>query len=410
MGQTIQPPTNFVVSVFEPALVSKVRGEVYVVLRAVVGETVVEELVDSFPAVRGFPMRYVNGVFHPKILEVEVVLANSVQTFRAGGGERPYRTLPIPLQYFSNVWLPESAKPTADGPFHAQGTACLWLGLTEAVTPDNGDVLLQFELSRSAGARLTVPKILVALHSSGIESDELPLSSVGNYACVPEQRGKGTVEEITTARMRVRAEHQFLGIVDSQLRGLHRVVDEARKLLPDHDALQAANAELRAAIAKRGRWEGNVISDFGTNRLAASCLSVGTDSILNPMEELAEVQHESRLLEEMLVEQQHLEEEYSRKTLAAEQATSEIVKLCEDQEKEMEALQALHAEGAENLRRLWGKYEHVRFLSSRGSPSMSCAKNSLSSSALEGRDGPTSSHEVGLSASVLDHVQLRTDS
>lgn len=398
MGQTIQPPTNFVVSVFEPALVPKVRGDVYVVLRAVVGETVVEELVESFPAVRGFPMRCVNGVFHPKILEVEVVLANSVQTFRAGGGERPYRTIPIPLQYFSNVWLPESAKPSADGPFHAQGTACLWLGLTEAVTPDSEDVLLQFELSRSAGARLTVPKLLVALHSSGIESDELPLSSVGKYACVPEQRGQETVEGITTARMRVRAEHQFLGIVDSQLRGLHRVVDEARKLLPDHDALQAANAELRGAIAKRERWEGNVI------------LSVGTDSILNPMEELAEVKHESRLLEEMLVEQQHLEEEYHRKTLAAEQATSEIVKLCEDQEKEIEALQALHAEGAENLRRLWGKYEHVRFQSSRRSPSMKSSENSLSSSALEVGDGPTSSREAGLSASVLDHVQHQTES
>mmetsp|Transcript_52349 Transcript_52349/g.139402 ORF Transcript_52349/g.139402 Transcript_52349/m.139402 type:complete len:445 (-) Transcript_52349:275-1609(-) len=356
MGQSITTATNFIVSVFEPVLVPKVYGIPFVVLRVVIGDEVLEDHIDAFPALRGFPMTYFKDAILPQVLEVEVVVADSLEAFRAGRVHRPYSVLSIPLKLFTNVWVPGSSDPAKEV-CHEAGTACMWLGLSEEISADGGgDVHMRFEYARAAGQRLLTPKFLIALHSGDVElRGDNPFLWPTSYGCAPVIRGDEFLEE---AKIRVQAEHKFLGHTDILFRGLHSAAEEARLQYSDHDALVIDNAELRQALAKQQERVEELFQSTEDLKAAATCLP--NDERRKQEVDLSEVSKEIQFLENKLVEQQQREEDYQKKTVAAKQATAEIMKLCEEKEKEIKSMHHKHAESNETLERLRVKYESFR--------------------------------------------------
>lgn len=352
MGQGLLTPTSFRVSVFEPVLVPACLGQPFVILRARVAGRLLEERIESFPAVRSFPVHVLDGEVEPRILEVEVVAAD-LESFREGGGVHHFQGVPVPLRRFSRVLAPQSASDVH--------SASVWLGLADelAATAELDEHQL-FDQACGAGARLVCPKVAISFHGmhddapaeAGRLLDALGLPNIGN-GCAPLQRPEAAVSERTGSRLV--AEHAIISWACSATSVLHQLAMQASAASDEREALSSESAQLRAAIGKQRERCESAIAQL-RSRLPADYRSTGSSlqerSDAGPWKapqdlearraasELEELNGHIGSLRAQLREARALEPEIQQKGLAARRAAEELRLLAEEKEQELQALDA----------------------------------------------------------------------
>lgn len=244
MGQGAQRPTCISVGVFEPLLIPKLRGRVFVRVRVLSGDKVLHcQNVEDFPAFLTVPVTgsgvRPNELFSP-VLEIQVHTAPDRHGFRTNSKVRHFATVPVPLKSFMHLWQ------CAQVPGSGASAQCLFLGLDEDLV--EADARVGFERARALGELMTAPKLGIVLRGAELDSASSPggwQSVLVSSACSAAASTASASEPTNdyTKEMLIQA--------DTVIRGLHAHVEEVRASAGDYDALQEENARLRTAIIQQ---------------------------------------------------------------------------------------------------------------------------------------------------------------
>lgn len=272
MGQNTSgvPRITVTLKIFEPMLVPRLRGMPFVVLRSVIEGRSYVERVESFPAVRTFPVNlHINGKGTLPVVEIHVVTATDAQSFSSNSNVKHYASVPVPLEAISGPWqadsfqlLPlETELLTADPGFQP---ICMWLGLSEGadlsstVGADIGVVNDMFENASALGKRLTSPKVCIAIYGRRETTDrwDSVVSCQGGAesaaACVAP--GPLFTDQATQVMQ------EALESANRLVCGLHQHLEESRSSHSGFAALENENQQLQASLEQQREKYEDLIS------------------------------------------------------------------------------------------------------------------------------------------------------